>query len=993
MTLTGTRFLAREKELDVLRRRVADAVAGRGGLVTMSGPVGVGTTRLAREAADRALTAGMVVAWGECRAGLLDRPFGALAEALETSALGMPADKALADLAGDAGPLLRICPGLASSLPTLIPAVPLDPVEERLRLADALYGWLTRMAARAPLLVVLDEYQLADGDLRDIVDRLGRRLRGERVLLLTVSSAEIKKRKRATKPVGVLDAMELEGLDVGATAALIGMASERPVQPATIELIQSVGDGNPLMSVELYRHLVEESLLPVPGGGKLPALDALPGTIADLVAWRVARLPAQNRAALNVLAAFPRGASPNIVATVAGVIRGRAVEALDGLVDDGLVSVNSDGTRYEVIHQHPRSALLDAMPSDLRAQLHRRIAEVLEAEAGNERRQAAGELAHYWFESRTIPGRERGLGHFLLTAEQARSAYAHHRTVDCLRAALSVAPPDNATSFDLMARLALAQASAGLRKEALASAATALELGPAATPAHAADRAAPSSEAVAAVTDTLRTLRADGMDGQPATELDTLRESALESLGADRSARSDSLPHARLNLLAESWQELDLGGVSVLAWSDLQPPAASILMALGSEVDKSEVSLLQRPRSRAETAAAAESAGTWRRPAATLRAVAATASDLVGRLGLVDEGFGWATQYLATAERYGSVRDRVRALALLARCHAARGEFAAAGERCDQADALVPALAGAPSPSAEMLADEVLVARFSLAYFVDSDWRGMLKSAAPSKKPRPAGLLIAALRCIALKRLDKATEAGALLERLLPALTEVPGLTLHRDAALIETLVAVWEIGAAEHANTGLTLLALARNAGIGGQAEASLDLVDARLLGMAGRVPQSRTSFAAARSSAAAAGLLPQVAMADYDEAIVLAAAGARYYGEALNLLSAAGEKFERLGMRGWSDRVSALTLFNLKDAAAPGGRLFFTYPRGLSRREADIVRLSATGLKPGEVAAELELKKDEVDRAVTSALRKLNGKSVDELPQLARKYGLGGL
>jgi DNA-binding NarL/FixJ family response regulator len=138
---------------------------------------------------------------------------------------------------------------------------------------------------------------------------------------------------------------------------------------------------------------------------------------------------------------------------------------------------------------------------------------------------------------------------------------------------------------------------------------------------------------------------------------------------------------------------------------------------------------------------------------------------------------------------------------------------------------------------------------------------------------------------------------------------------------------------------------------------------------------------------------LAPQGALADYDEAIVLAAAGPRYYGEALNLLSVAGEKLERLGMRGWSDRVSALTLFNLKDASAPGGRLFFTYPRGLSRREADIVRLSATGLNPGEVATELELKKDEVDRAVTSALRKLHGKSVDELPMLARKYGLGGL
>ncbi|HUP83848.1 MAG TPA: AAA family ATPase, partial [Candidatus Limnocylindria bacterium] len=746
---TATRFLAREKELEVLRRRVADAVAGKGGLVLLAGAPGMGTTRLAREVADRAIAAGMSVAWGECRAGLLDRPFGALAEAMESGSLTMPAGQVLTDLGADAGPLLRICPGLASTLPTLVPAVPLEPVDERLRLNQALFGWMTRMAARAPLLVVLDEYQLADADLRQAVDHLAKRLRGAPVLLLCVSSVVVKK-ARATKPPGVLDALTLEGLDLGATAALISALSDRPVVPATVQLIQEVGHGNPLLSVELHRHMAEENLLPAPGSAGLPAAAALPQTLADVVPWRVARLPAANRAALNVLAAFPRGAAANIVATVAGVIRGRAVEALDGLVADGIAAVDTAGTRYVVFHPHVRTALLDAMAPHLRAQLHRRVAEVLEAEAGNERRQIAGELAHYWYESRAIPGRERGLGHFLLATEQARAAYAHYRAVDCLRAALTVAPEDNSTRFDLVARLALAEAAAGLRKEALATAARALELGDAATPAHAADRAAPSNEAISAVTDTLRAVRADGVHTDQTTGLEILRKVALERLGSDRSARSESLPHARLNLLEESWQEADLAGANVLVWSDLQPQAATVLTALGTEADRAEVMLIQRPRSRADTAAAAEAARAWKRPAATLRALAATASDLVGRLGMFDEGQGWATQYLATAERYGSVRDRVRALALLARCHAARGEFWAAIEKCDQADALLPALAGGPSPSPEMLADEAVFSRFSMDYFLDPDWRATLKSVSVSKKARPTGLLMAALRCIAL---------------------------------------------------------------------------------------------------------------------------------------------------------------------------------------------------------------------------------------------------
>ena len=991
------RFLARERELGVLRRRLAATADGRGGVVAIRGPFGAGTTSLARQAAGIARATGMAVMWGDCREGLLDRPFGALAEALENGALTMPSAQVMADLGSDAPPILRICPGLAAVLPTFVPAAPLEPVDERLRLREAIASWLTRLGTRAPLLVVMDEFQLADGDLRGMVEHLGRRLRNAPVLLITVTSVappKGKTSKRAAKPRGVLDALELEGLDVDAVAALISAATDRPASLPTAELIQAVAHGNPLFSLELLRHMREEGLLPDPGSARLPAPAALPQTIADVVAWRVARLSPAARAALNVLAAFPRGAAVNVVAAVTSVTRSRAIEALDGLVADELVIGDARG--YAVIHPVIRVALLDAMTPLLRAQLHRRIAEVLEANAGDERRQRAGELAHYWLASSAILGRERGLSHFLLAAEQARAVYAHQRAVDCLRAALTLVPGDHATTLDLTTRLAVAQAGAGLRRDALDSAVAVLELGNAAPLVRASDRESQSNEAVAAVTDTLRTLRGDGVEPAMAQLIEPVRLAALETLGPDRSSRSDSLPHARLALLAEAWQATTPGstlGISTLVWGDLQPGAATALASLGGEADKTEVMLLQRPRSQSDAAAAAEAARTWRRPPARLRALASTVTDLVSRFGLFAEGAGWASQYLATAERYGSVRDRVRALALLARCQVATGAFAAARDSLDRGVALLPAIAGAPSPSAEMLEDELTISRFALAHFTDGDWRVLLKTLPPIERHRPAGLLLAALRCLACGRAGKLADASGLLEAVLPAAAEVPPLTLYRDAALVVTVAAAWELGAAEHAAAGLSLVGLTRNAGAGGQAEASLDLTAARLLGLAGRTTESRAAFAAARAAATATGLLPQVALADFDEAVALAAAGPRNYGEALNLLSAAGEKFERLGMHGWSDRVSALTLPNFKEAAAPGGRLFFTYPRGLSRPEADVVRLTAAGSAPSDTATELGLKRDDVERLQTSALKKLRGKSVDELPQLARRHGLGGL
>ena len=329
----------------------------------------------------------------------------------------------------------------------------------------------------------------------------------------------------------------------------------------------------------------------------------------------------------------------------------------------------------------------------------------------------------------------------------------------------------------------------------------------------------------------------------------------------------------------------------------------------------------------------------------------------------------------------------------MARCQIARGEFAAAQVSIDGADSLLPAIENGPMPSAEMLADDVTSCRLALAHFIDGDWRALLRELPPTSKPRPAGLLLGAQRSVASKRAGKGADAAALVEALVPGLTEVDVFTLYRDAALVLTVAAMWELGAAEHAAAGLSLFNLARNAGAGGQPEASLDLTEARLLALAGRVNDARIAFATARATATSSGLKPQLALIDYDEAIAIAAAGPRYYGHALILLSAAKEKFDRMGMEAWSERASALNLSNFKDASTPGGRLFFTYARGLSRREADVVRLLASGAKPTAVATELEIDKAELEKLTESALKKLRGKSADELPQLARKYGLGGL
>ena len=62
---SGLGILAgRDRELAALRRWLAEALAGHGRLVVLTGPPGIGKTRLAEELADGARRAGQRVLWG-----------------------------------------------------------------------------------------------------------------------------------------------------------------------------------------------------------------------------------------------------------------------------------------------------------------------------------------------------------------------------------------------------------------------------------------------------------------------------------------------------------------------------------------------------------------------------------------------------------------------------------------------------------------------------------------------------------------------------------------------------------------------------------------------------------------------------------------------------------------------------------------------------------------------------------------------------------------
>ncbi|HEX8927877.1 MAG TPA: ATP-binding protein, partial [Actinomycetota bacterium] len=147
-------LVGRDGELAQLGAVLQRAASGRPAIVVVAGEAGVGKTRLAAELTHHATQAGLVVLSGGC----LDVGEGVLAyapmvEALRTLARTLDSEQLAQVLGGARGELSRLVPELGGG-PGGEPATAatLPPT----RLFELLLGVLHRLAARGPVLLVVE---------------------------------------------------------------------------------------------------------------------------------------------------------------------------------------------------------------------------------------------------------------------------------------------------------------------------------------------------------------------------------------------------------------------------------------------------------------------------------------------------------------------------------------------------------------------------------------------------------------------------------------------------------------------------------------------------------------------------------------------------------------------------------------------------------------------------------------------------------------------
>lgn len=259
LSRSGPPFAGRDDSLSVLRAAWDEAVGGERRFVIVTGEDGIGKTRLAAEFAASVHADDVVVLYG--RSGL-DReiPYEPFAEALRWYVLASQPHALREQVGAEGGQLARLVPALRTKLPELPEARAGDADAERRWLFEAIAGALRAAAARASVLLILDDLELAGRSTLDLLRYLIDADGGTRLMVVALagtaapgspSEAEVFLRASGGGHVA------LRGLSTVEVQWLVAQAIGTDVASDLAGRIRRETDGNPRWVADVLGRLLE----------------------------------------------------------------------------------------------------------------------------------------------------------------------------------------------------------------------------------------------------------------------------------------------------------------------------------------------------------------------------------------------------------------------------------------------------------------------------------------------------------------------------------------------------------------------------------------------------------------------------------------------------------------------------------------------------------------------------------------------------------------
>ena len=335
-----TRFVGRDAELEHLREALARAGQGHGQVVALVGEPGVGKSRLVWEITHSHRTHGwLIVEAGSVSYGKAT-PYLPVASLLRGYFQVGDRDEPRAIREKVTGKVLTLDRALEPALPALLTLldVPvedrrwqaLDPPARRQRTIDALRRLLLRESQVRPLLVVFEDLHWVDAETQAVLDRLVESLPTARLLLLVNYRPEY---RHDWGGKTYYHQLRLDPLGPDSATALLEtlLGGDGSVEPLK-RLLLARTEGNPLFLEESVRSLVDDGVLAGERGAyrlvKTPDAVHVPATVQAILAARIDRLPAEDKALLQTAAVVGTDVPVAVLAAVAETSADALAEAL-----------------------------------------------------------------------------------------------------------------------------------------------------------------------------------------------------------------------------------------------------------------------------------------------------------------------------------------------------------------------------------------------------------------------------------------------------------------------------------------------------------------------------------------------------------------------------------------------------------------------------------------------------------------------------------------
>ena len=409
-------------------------IGGRGGVVNVEGPPGIGKTRVAREAAALAAGRGFEVFWAFCESHASDIPFQAVTRLLR-------AGSGVADLHGeaarvqlraylpDADPqdLLLVEDLLGIADPDI--ALPqIDPDARRRRLTALINT--TALARTAPALFIIEDAHWIDAVSESMLAEFLTVIPRTPSMVLITSRPEY---EGALTRVRGAQAIALAPLGDSDTATLLGeLLGSDPSVGELAAIITERAAGNPFFAEEIVRELVQRGVLTGERGRYVCRADvaevSVPATVQAAIAARIDRLSTPARRTLNAASVIGARFDADLLAAL----------GIDAVLDEPLGAELIDQVRFtphaEYAFHHPliRAVAYESQLKSDRAQWHRRLAAAIQERAPDsvednaaliaEHLEAAGEqhAAYGWHMRAGAWSINRDVGAARLSWERAR---------------------------------------------------------------------------------------------------------------------------------------------------------------------------------------------------------------------------------------------------------------------------------------------------------------------------------------------------------------------------------------------------------------------------------------------------------------------------------------------------------------------------------------------------------------------------------------------